>query len=64
MPKYFIQTDIKVKYRYEFEIEAESEEAAQDLAEERCFNSLQDEWEWCDMEVDGYEITEEESEEA
>lgn len=63
MKKYFVQVNIQVHYDYELEVEAIDEETAIDLAEQQVYNeTTPDDWDFCDQEVEVWDIHEEEAE--
>lgn len=61
MKKYFVQVNITRHYDYELEVEAIDEETAIDLAEQQVYNETsEDDWDYCDTEVEVWDIHEEE----
>lgn len=65
MKKYFVQVNIQVHYDYELEVEAIDEETAIDLAEHKVYNeTTPDDWDFCDTEVEVWDIHEEEAEDG
>jgi len=65
MKKYFVQVNITRHYDYELEVEAIDEETAIDLAEQQVYNETSTEdWDFCDQEVEVWDIHEEEAEDG
>lgn len=65
MKKYFVQVNIQVHYDYELEVEAIDEETAIDLAEQKVHDETNpDDWDFCDQEVEVWDIHEEEAEDG
>ena len=65
MNKYFARVTITRHYDYDLEVEAIDGETAIDLAEQKVYDeTTPDDWDYCEQEVEVWDIHEEEAEDG